>query len=101
MPTGARHVLGLCTGLVFRRAAPPEPPSRTLAPDAQTFVPFQDIPSRWAYNWHPFTLGGQHFLAHADNVVPSTLFRWDGDSFVEHQELADRHGRAFADFEAD
>jgi len=53
------------------------------------------------YNWHPFTLGGQHFLAHADNVVPSTLFRWDGDSFVEHQELADRHGRAFADFEAD
>jgi len=101
IPIGDRHFLGLAQGVVLPGAEADNLPSRIFEWDAETFVPFQDIPSRWAYNWHPFTLGGQHFLAHADNVVPSTLFRWDGDSFVEHQELADRHGRAFADFEAD
>ncbi|TFI23103.1 hypothetical protein E4P36_27675 [Streptomyces sp. 4R-3d] len=66
--------------------------------DGERFVPFQEIPSRWAYNWHAFTVDGAHFLAHADHVSPSVLYRWDGERFTPHQELADTAGRAFATF---
>ncbi|MFE3116501.1 ATP-binding cassette domain-containing protein [Streptomyces niveus] len=66
--------------------------------DGERFVPFQEIPSRWAYNWHAFTVDGTHFLAHADHVSPSVLYRWDGERFTPHQELADTAGRAFATF---
>jgi len=102
IPIGHRHFLGLAQGVTLPGVpAADNLPSRIFEWDGQAFVPFQDIPSQWAYNWHPFTLGGEQFLAHADNVVPSMLFRWDGSTFVEHQELADRSGRAFVDFEAD
>ncbi|MEU9748100.1 ATP-binding cassette domain-containing protein [Streptomyces niveus] len=66
--------------------------------NGERFVPFQEIPSRWAYNWHAFTVDGTHFLAHADHVSPSVLYRWDGERFTPHQELADTAGRAFATF---
>ncbi|MGW8572153.1 ATP-binding cassette domain-containing protein [Streptomyces niveus] len=66
--------------------------------DGERFVPFQEIPSRWAYNWHAFTVNGTHFLAHADHVSPSVLYRWDGERYTPHQELADTAGRAFATF---
>jgi hypothetical protein len=50
------------------------------------FRPFQDVetfaakqlPSRWAYNWHPFRVGREFFVAHADHLGPSVLYRWDG-----------------------
>jgi len=98
---GDRHFLGLAQGVTVPGTEADNLPSRLYEWDGARFVPFQDIASRWAYNWHPFTLGGEHFLAHADNVVPSVLYRWDGGKFVEHQELAEQHGRAFADFEVD
>jgi EPTP domain-containing protein len=61
----------------------------------------QPIPSQRAYNWHAFSLDGTDFLAHADHVTPSRLYRWDGSGFVVHQELAGEHGRAVATFRAD
>jgi hypothetical protein len=41
------------------------------------------------------------YLAHADHVAPSLLYRWSGTEFVAHRQLAPRHGRAFATFTAD
>ncbi|HEX4250987.1 MAG TPA: hypothetical protein VH008_24185 [Pseudonocardia sp.] len=101
IPVGDRHFLGLAQGVALPGTEADNLPSRLYEWDGTRFEPFQDIASRWAYNWHPCTVGGQRYLAHADNVVPSLLYRWDGTRFVEHQELADRHGRAFADFEVD
>ncbi len=69
--------------------------------DGSSFVEFQQIRSKWAYNWHPLWIGDSFFVAHADHVEPSLLYRWDGERFVEHQELRDHAGRAFASFERD
>lgn len=62
------------------------------------FEQAQVIPSTWAYNWHPFTAGGQFFVAHAEHAGPSVLYRWDGTRLVPHQDLAAESGRAFATF---
>jgi hypothetical protein len=64
--------------------------------DGRAFVPFQEIPSRWTCNWHFFELAGQHFLAHADHVDPSRLYRWDGERFVPHPVLEGSGGRELA-----
>jgi hypothetical protein len=94
-----QHFLALAQGVVSpgteNRA------SEIFRWDGSSFVRFQTIPAQWAYNWHHFTMDGQHYLAHADNVLPSNLYRWQGDSFVLVQELAAQHGRAFADFTVD
>ncbi|MFJ6658839.1 hypothetical protein ACIQNG_21180 [Streptomyces sp. NPDC091377] len=95
---GDRHFLALAQGVAVPGHEDDNRPSLIHTWDGTRFVPFQDIPSRWAYNWHPFTVGGHTFLAHADHVDPSVLYRWDGARFVAHQELADRAGRAFATF---
>ena len=54
--------------------------------------------SRWAYNWHAFTAGGEFFVAHAEHAGPSVLYRWDGSRLAPHQILAAESGRAFATF---
>jgi len=76
-------------------------PGRHLDEDGDGFAEFQSVPSRWAYNWHPFRVGDQFFVAHADHLDPSMLYRWDGRSYVAHQPLRERTGRAFADFTRD
>jgi EPTP domain len=106
---GARHFLGLAQGVVL-------PPGHGSGPSAEpganrdsvvfewdgaTFAEFQRIPSRWAYNWHPFTAGGEFFVAHAEHAGPSVLYRWDGGRLVPHQTLAAESGRAFASFDHD
>lgn len=97
---GDDHFLALAQGV----AAPGTPagnlPSQVFRWTGTAFAPFQDIPSRWAYNWHAFAIGGTHYLAHADHVEPSLLYRWDGGRFVAHQRLALGGGRAFASFTA-
>jgi hypothetical protein len=69
--------------------------------DGSSFVEHQRIPSQWAYNWHPFTVGETFYVAHAEHLDASVLYRWDGDRLVPHQTLAARGGRAFASFDAD
>ncbi|HEX4721359.1 MAG TPA: hypothetical protein VH333_02505 [Pseudonocardiaceae bacterium] len=96
-----QHYLALAQGVALPGTEAANKPSHIFRWDGASFQPFQDIPSRWAYNWHAFAVGGHHFLAHADHVDPSRLYRWDGDRFVVHQELAGRYGRAFASFRAD
>lgn len=99
-----RHFLALAQGVVLPEQSEQEAdnrPSQIFLWDGERFAHFQDITSRWAYNWHAFTVDGHHFLAHAEHVGPSVLYRFDGEEFRPHQELADRHGRAFAHFTAD
>jgi EPTP domain len=69
--------------------------------DGATFAPFQEIPSRWAYNWHPMCIDGIRYVAHADHLDPSVLYRWDGGRLRPHQQLAERSGRAFGTFGRD
>jgi hypothetical protein len=96
-----QHFLALAQGVVRPDIESPNQPSRIFRWDGESFKPFQDIPSQWAYNWHAFSLGGTNFLAHADHVTPSRLYRWDGGHFVVHQDLVAQYGRAFVTFQAD
>jgi hypothetical protein len=95
------HFLALAQGVALPGTESVNRPSQIFRWDGESFQPFQEIPSQWAYNWHAFSLDGTDFLAHADHVMPSRLYRWDGSGFVVHQELAGEYGRAFASFRAD
>jgi EPTP domain len=98
-----RHFLGLAQGVAEPGAGPSAEQhnraSMVYEWDGERFAPFQEIPSRWAYNWHPLRIDGTLYVAHADHLDPSVLYRWDGGRFRPHQPLAERGGRAFASFE--
>ena len=94
-----RHFLGLAQGIV-------EPNQGNRASvvyewDGERFAPFQEIPSRWAYNWHPMNIEGTLYVAHADHLDPSVLYRWDGARLRPHQQLAGHACRAFGSFGQD
>jgi len=95
---GDRHFLGLAQGVEVPHVEGPNRPSMIYEWDGAAFAEFQAIPSRWAYNWHPFRVGDDFFVAHADHLDPSVLYRFDGRKYVAHQTLRQRTGRAFADF---
>jgi hypothetical protein len=96
-----RHFLGLAQGVAPPGSTLANRPSLVFEFDGSRFVPFQEIPSEWAYNWHPFTVADRFFVAHAEHLGPSVLYRWDGDRLEPHQALLERAGRAFATFERD
>jgi hypothetical protein len=96
-----RHFLGLAQGVEVPHVKGPNRQSMIYEWDGAAFAEFQAIPSRWAYNWHPFRVGDDFFVAHADHLDPSVLYRWDGRQYVAHQQLRERTGRAFADFTRD
>ncbi|UJW32017.1 hypothetical protein L3Q67_43855 [Saccharothrix sp. AJ9571] len=62
---------------------------------------FQVLDGRMGYNWAFFRVGGHHFLAYADQLSPSVVYRWDGVSFVPHQTIGERFGRSFQHFSQD
>ena len=83
----------------FPRAGPGRRPPRGRGPQPRfgrlrvgwlVVRPQQQIPSRWAYNWHPFWIGDEFFVAHADHAGASVLYRWDGTRLRPHQALAAR-----------
>ncbi|HEX4087231.1 MAG TPA: hypothetical protein VHZ33_00880 [Trebonia sp.] len=99
-----RHFLGLAQGVILPpgQAGPDQGANRDSVVyewDGERFAEFQRIRSRWAYNWHPFTAGGEFFVAHAEHAGPSVLYRWDGVRLAPHQILAAESGRAFATFD--
>jgi hypothetical protein len=96
-----RHFLGLAQGLEVPHVEGPNRPSMIYEWDGAAFAEFQAVPSRWAYNWHPFRVDGDFFVAHADHLDPSVLYRWTGQEYVAHQSLRERTGRAFADLTRD
>jgi hypothetical protein len=62
---------------------------------------FQVLGGRMGYNWTFFRAGGHHFLAYADQLSPSVVYRWDGDSFIPYQTFGERFGRSFRPFSHD
>jgi EPTP domain len=75
------------------------------------WIPFQEIPTFAAKQWHYFSFDGRHFLALAQGVtVPgaearhprqSCIFEWNGTRFVAFQTLEGRWGYGWAFFELD
>jgi EPTP domain len=75
------------------------------------WLPFQEIPTFAAKQWHYFSFAGRHFLGLAQGVtVPgaeprhprqSCIFEWDGTRFVEFQTLEGRWGYNWDFFELD
>jgi hypothetical protein len=98
---GGRHFLGLAQGLVEPGRERDNRPSAVYEWDGRRFVLFQEIESRWAYNWRPMTIDGTLYVAHAEHLGPSLLYRWDGDRLRPHQELAERGARSFGTFRRD
>jgi len=96
---GGRHFLGLAQGVVRAGHEDRNRDSVVYEWDGASFVEHQRIPSRWAYNWHGFSVGGTFFVAHAEHMGPSVLYRWDGERLQPHQKLATEAGRAFATFD--
>jgi hypothetical protein len=95
---GDRHFLGLAQGLALPQFEGRNRDSIIFEWDGRRFGQFQLIDSRWAYNWHPFEIDGEYYVAHADHVSESVLYRWDGSQYVAHQTLLAKSGRAFAHF---
>jgi hypothetical protein len=93
-----RNFLGLAQGVWLPVGEANDQPSVLFEWDGDRFVEFQEIASRWAYNWHHICMDGVEYLALADHIEPSRLYRFDGERFVEHQELVPKAGRAFAHF---
>ena len=67
--------------------------------DGSHFVPFQNVPSAWGYNWAFFEVGGRLLLGYADHIERSRLLRWNGSAFEDSQYLDGRSGRALCFFE--
>ncbi len=98
---GSRHFLGLAQGVQLPGSEDKNLDSVVYEWDGSAFVEHQRIPSRWAYNWHPFMVGQTFFVAHAEHLDASVLYRWDGEQLLPHQSLTARGGRAFASFDRD
>ena len=95
---GDRHFLGLAQGLALPQFEGYNRNSVIYEWDGEHFTEFQLIPSQWAYNWHPFTIGDRFLVAHADHVTDSVLYAWNGSRYVAQQSLLPSSGRAFAHF---
>lgn len=95
---GSRNFLGLAQGVEMPGRDTPRASSVIFEWDGNGFVEHQRIPSRWAYNWHAFTIDDATFVAHADHLDPSVLYRWDGEQLQPRQTLMAAGGRAFATF---
>lgn len=60
--------------------------------DGTKFAEFQAIPTHGASGWKFFTIGGDCYLAVANNrsgtanfIIDSMIYKWDGEKFVEFQ----------------
>ena len=93
-----RDFLALAQGVWLPGRETEDLPSVIYEWDHYRFTEFQEVPSKWAYNWLHLSMDGVEYLAHADHIEPSRLYRFDGERFVEHQELVPKAGRAFAHF---
>ena len=98
---GDRHFLGVAQGVRLPGLEDDNEPSLVLEWDGTRFVEFQRVESQWAYNWHALRVGADWFVAHAEHLGSSVLYRWDGGRLQPHQELMARAGRAFATFRRD
>ncbi|TCM34430.1 EPTP domain-containing protein [Kribbella sp. VKM Ac-2568] len=94
---GDRHFLGLAQGLALPSSRAKTATRSSSSGTARSSCSSSSS-SRWAYNWHPFELNGQYFVAHTDHITDSVLYRWDGSHYVLYQSLLENSGRTFAHF---
>src|SRR6195256_507545 len=80
-----RHFLALAQGGRAPGVEARNKPSTIYEWTGSSFEEFQQIPSEWGYNWHQFELDGQAYLAYADHLDPSVLYRGNGNRFVVSQ----------------
>lgn len=94
-----RQFLALAQGLTVPHYKPvSQGRSVILEWKAGAWDELQILGGRWGYNWQYFETGGHHFLAYADHVSPSLIYRWDGAEFVPYQSFAEKSGRSFLHF---
>jgi EPTP domain len=74
---------------------------KVLEWDGERFVEFQSLGGAWGYGWKHFNLNGETYLAYADHLAESALYRWTGSRFEISQRLPHQGGRAFLFFEED
>lgn len=83
------------------------PPNKTIQADTSStiyeykngsFIPFQSLPSKWAYDWEFFSIDNKNFLALTDHYGPSVLYQFNGQSFVPFQSFDNDGGRKFTFF---
>jgi EPTP domain len=99
---GKRHFLALAQGVVIEGVTATHPSQSCIFEwDGSRFLPFQNIPSLWGYNWEYFEVAGQLLLGYADHIERSRLLRWNGSAFEDFQYLDGRGGRALCFFEAE
>ena len=96
------HFLALAQGVDEPDAQPRNPSASTIFKwDGTSFLPFQQVNSKWGYNWLFFNSQGEHLLAYADHKAPSCLLRWTGEVFETLQVFEGDGGRAFCAFTID
>jgi hypothetical protein len=94
-----RDFLALAQGLTVPHYQPlGHGRSAILEWKADAWQEIQILGGRWGYNWQYFEVGAHRFLAYADHVGPSLVYRWDGTSFIPYQSFAEKSGRAFRHF---
>lgn len=69
--------------------------------DGRQFIEFQSLGGVWGYGWAHFNLKGETYLAYADHLAESALYRWTGSRFEISQRFPLEGGRAFLFFEDD
>lgn len=96
---GDRQFLALAQGLTLPHLSP-EGHGRSVIFERVEgkWTEFQILGGRWGYNWCDFTVDGHQFLAYADHVSPSLIYRWDGAQFLPYQSFAEQTGRSFLHF---
>jgi hypothetical protein len=96
------HFLALAQGVDVPGATARNPDKSTIYIwRDDKFELFQEIASRWGYNWEHIEVGGMHLLGYLDHQAPSRLLRWTGEHFEDFQELEGLSGRALCAFRAD
>ena len=96
---GGRHFLALAQGVTVEGVTPKNPrESRIFEWDGKQFGLLQILEGHWGYNWEFITFGGQHYLAYADHVSGSCIYRWRGERFEVIQRFDEPGGRAFSFF---
>lgn len=82
--------------------------SQVLEWNGERFVHFQSFRGFAAKQWKHFSIDGLHFLALAQGVVarahegenlPSRIYTWDGDRFVQLQDISSQWGYNWHAFE--
>jgi len=93
-----RHFLALAQGVSAPGVEARNKPSTIYEWTGSSFEEFQQIPSEWGYNWHPFEVDGRTYLVAACIDGASPVMRWEDGLFEPIHELPQAGARELAIF---